>query len=150
MRKTYAIRGLMEFQALIPAGRSTVRIPFTGGALSGYGVTPATYRTTDPAIQHLIEASPDFRRGRIILLRTESIGPAKLPAEEGVKYTANPHVSSPNQNRVCSDLSEAREYLAEECGVERRRLRSCAGIREAAREFGVIITDDNTSIADRV
>lgn len=159
MRKTYAIRGLMEFQALIPAGRSTVRIPFTGGALSGYGVTPATFRTSDPTLQHLIEASPDFRKGRITLLRSEAASPAPtsapapaspLPAG-GFSRPADQPPASPlpgggfsrpaDPAHVCADLSDAREYLAENCSCDRRRLKSADAIREAAREHGVIISD---------
>ncbi|MDE7160587.1 MAG: hypothetical protein K2O24_07080 [Muribaculaceae bacterium] len=123
--KTYAIKGLMEFQALIPAGRSSIRIPFTGGSMSGYGVTPATFSTADPGLQHLIEASPDFRRGRITVLRCGSERPDGGPMQvEGAVITF-------------SDPHEAREYLAERCGVERHRLRTRAAIAEAARENGV-------------
>lgn len=139
MRKTYAIRGLMEFQALIPAGRSTVRIPFTGGALSGYGVTPATYRTSDPALQHLIEASPDFRKGRIILLRTEPMCVVQGATTQQVLSASGPDGGS-TEPLSFTDMSEARDYLADHCGVERRRLKSVANIREAAHEHNITIT----------
>ncbi len=156
MIKTYAIKGLMEFQALIPAGRSRIRIPFTGGALSGYGVTPATFRTSDPSLQHLIEASPDFRRGRLFLLRSEPDQPSPDPGTQGpashllgpgFSRGGRPERPSPGPGRqgeavIFTDLSEAREYLAEKCGIDRRQLRSTAAIREAAAQCGVTI---NTS-----
>lgn len=123
--KTYAIKGLMEFQALIPAGRSCIRIPFTGGSMSGYGITPATFSTGDPGLQHLIESSPDFRRGRITILRSDPRLPDCGPTDlNGAPISF-------------SDPQEAREYLADHCGVERSRLRSRSAIAEAAREHGV-------------
>lgn len=128
MQKTYAVKGLMEFQALIPAGRSVIRVPFTGGSLSGYGVTPATFTTSDPAMQHLIELSADFRRGRITLHRSRCLPPdhdMSAVTGDAVRFT---------------DAREAREYLAEHCGVERDRLRSGSAIAEAARECGVELT----------
>lgn len=129
MIKTYAIRGLMECQALIPAGRSAIRIPFAGGSMSGYGITPATYRTADRALQHLIENSPDFRRGRITVERVEG-------TPEAQKAECAPRAG---ETVEFDDLQQAREYLADSCGVDRRRLRTAPGVTEAAREHGVTI-----------
>lgn len=69
MQKTYGVTGMMEWNALIPAGRSTVRIHFSGGTLTGYGVTPATYTTSNPAVMHLIESSFWFKTGRIKIIQ---------------------------------------------------------------------------------
>lgn len=65
----YGVYGIMEWQALIHTGRSSVRIPFTGGMLSAYGVVPATFSTANPALQRLIEQSAYFRRGKIVRVR---------------------------------------------------------------------------------
>lgn len=77
MKKTYGVSGMVEWTVLIPVGRSSVRIRFTGGSISGYGVTPATYTTDNPALMHLIENSQLFRRKRITLLRTGDGQPKK-------------------------------------------------------------------------
>ncbi|MCM1369242.1 MAG: hypothetical protein NC204_02600 [Candidatus Amulumruptor caecigallinarius] len=61
----YAVFGLTEWQALIRAGKALVRIPFTGGTVSGFGEVPATYKTTSRAIKTLIESSNYFRTGKI-------------------------------------------------------------------------------------
>lgn len=61
----FGVYGVMEWHALIPAGRSTLRVPFRGGSMSGFGVTPATYSTTNAAVIRLIEESHWFRRGKI-------------------------------------------------------------------------------------
>ncbi len=65
MKRTYAVAGMMEWNVLIPAGRSTVRVHFSGGTVTGYGVSPATYTTENPAVMHLIEASFWYRSGKI-------------------------------------------------------------------------------------
>lgn len=62
---TYGVYGMIEWQALIPAGRCGVRIHFTGGMVSAYGVTPATYVTSNPAVKKLIENSHYYRIGKI-------------------------------------------------------------------------------------
>ncbi len=71
MKKTYGVSGMMEWNALIPAGRTTVRVHFTGGTVTGYGVSPATFTTDNPAVIHLIEHSHWFRNRKIMLLKTE-------------------------------------------------------------------------------
>lgn len=67
-RTVYGVFGLTEWQVLIPAGCAKVRVRFTGGSLSGYGVTPATFETSNPYIQRLIQNSPEFRSRRIRLI----------------------------------------------------------------------------------
>lgn len=69
MKKTYGVSGMMEWHALIPAGRATVRVPFTGGTVTGYGVSPATFSTENKDVMRLIEDSHYYKSGRIFLLR---------------------------------------------------------------------------------
>ena len=64
--KTYAVRGLLEWDALLPAGKSHIRIAFRDGEMGNNGVSPAKFTTSNAALQTLIEASPDFRSGKII------------------------------------------------------------------------------------
>lgn len=68
MKKIYGVEGMMEWNALISAGNCTVRVHFSGGTVTGYGVTPATFTTGNPAVMHLIEHSIWFRSGKIKLL----------------------------------------------------------------------------------
>ncbi|MDE5806666.1 MAG: hypothetical protein K2H76_01000 [Muribaculaceae bacterium] len=71
MRATYGVSGMMEWVALIPTGRNIVRVRFSGGSLTGYGVAPATFRTTNPVVMDVIEKSSYFKRGKIRLLKKE-------------------------------------------------------------------------------
>lgn len=64
----FEIRGVTELQLQIPTGIEripSVRIEFTGGQISGYGVTPARFVTKDPFIQRLIGKHPLYLKKRI-------------------------------------------------------------------------------------
>jgi hypothetical protein len=68
-RKTYGVSGCMEWVALIECGKATVKVHFSGGSLTGYGVTPAEFTTQNPMTQAIIENSKEFKSGKIFLLR---------------------------------------------------------------------------------
>ena len=78
---TYGAPRLVDWVAQIKAGAATVRVHFTGGALTQYGVTPAEYTTDNPFIQKVIEQSSYFKEGRIILLRRTQIATPPIPAK---------------------------------------------------------------------
>lgn len=59
----------MEWVALIECGKATVKVHFSGGSLTGYGVTPAEFTTQNPMTQAIIENSKEFKSGKIFLLR---------------------------------------------------------------------------------
>ncbi len=66
-RKTYGVRGLLEWKMTLRAGKARIRVAFTGGSMGGNGVIPAKYVTDSPAIQRLIESSGYFRSGMVYL-----------------------------------------------------------------------------------
>ena len=68
-RKTSGVSGYMEWVALIECGKATVKVHFSGGSLTGYGVTPAEFTTQNPMTQAIIENSKEFKSGKIFLLR---------------------------------------------------------------------------------
>ena len=68
IRKTYGVSGLMDWTTQIKAGKVSVSVHFTGGALTAYGVTPAKYSTSNPFFQSVIENSEQYKNGRIKLL----------------------------------------------------------------------------------
>ena len=73
IRKTYGVSGLMDWTTQIKAGKGSVSVHFTGGALTAYGVTPAKYSTCNPFFQSVIENSNQFKSGRIELLGTMEV-----------------------------------------------------------------------------
>ena len=75
-RKTYGVKDLMEWKVFIPVKSkqiSRLEIDFTGGGITGYGVSPARYTTTDRCIQNEIEKSQWFKRRKIFLIKEEEI-----------------------------------------------------------------------------
>lgn len=76
---TYGVPRLVDWVAQIKVGTATVRVHFTGGALTTYGVTPAEYTTANPFIQRVIENSSYFKEDRIIKLRTTKLPDAPKP-----------------------------------------------------------------------
>lgn len=92
MKATYGVNGMMEWIALIPVGRNIVRVRFSGGSLSGYGVTPATFTTTNTVVMKMIENSSYFRRGKIRLISKEE-------AEEGKPSLAKQRLATQDTNR---------------------------------------------------
>lgn len=70
MNKTYGVSGLLEWSAVIKAGKAAINVMFSGGSLNGYGITPATYTTSNAIIQAIIENSAYFQSGKIKLLST--------------------------------------------------------------------------------
>lgn len=71
---TYGVYNLVEWYAILRMGKATVKVPFTGGAITTQGVTPATFTTSDPIVQIAIERSPDFARGKIKIVRSNPLG----------------------------------------------------------------------------
>lgn len=75
-KKTYYVKGLMEWQLELPTGSLTnpfITIPFEGGQISGYGVAPARFTTDDLFLQTLIEKSKWFIENKIVVGKTEPL-----------------------------------------------------------------------------
>lgn len=67
---TYGVSGMMEYQAVIKVGRNNMKVLFSDGSVSAIGVNPATFTTENFMVQHAIENSSDFKRGRIKVVNT--------------------------------------------------------------------------------
>lgn len=122
-KKTYGVSGLMEWHAVIPAGKAQVHIHFSGGALTGYGVTPAEYSTANPVIQRVIENSSYFRSGKIAILREVEVmerpmavvGAAEIPQPTGPLATGGgPAAVSPSTQQEGADQAQDEDGLAAE------------------------------------
>lgn len=94
--KKYGAIGVMEWQLNLPVGKATVHVEFKGGFENKYGIHPATFMTTDPIVQTVIERSYYFASGKIKLLDVKDLGLSpmeiaaqKRKAEEIAKKKAN-------------------------------------------------------------
>lgn len=150
---TYGAPRLVDWVAQIKAGAATVRVHFTGGALTSYGVTPAEYTTANPFIQKVIEQSTYFKEGRIILLRrtalpdvaAKSLAPAPVPeaeqsAEEATasaEEVANDEAADGFTIVEASCLQDAQAYLQEQFNISSYKVRSYDAAQKAASEHGV-------------
>lgn len=107
---TYGAPRLVDWVAQIKAGAATVRVHFTGGALTSYGVTPAEYTTANPFIQKVIEQSTYFKEGRIILLRRTAlpdVAKPKAPAPKPQTVAPTPEAPAPAPAEVEAKVEEA-------------------------------------------
>lgn len=65
---TYGVKGLMDWKVKIRTGFAKhpyLDLHFTGGQMTGYGIAPARYTTSDPVEREIIEKSQLFKTGRI-------------------------------------------------------------------------------------
>lgn len=93
--KKYGAIGVMEWQLNLPVGKATVHVEFKGGFENKYGIHPATFMTTDPIVQTVIERSYYFASGKIEQLDVKDLGLSpmeiaaqKRKAEEAAKKKA--------------------------------------------------------------
>lgn len=97
-RITYGVHGMMEYQSIIKIGRATLKVLFTDGSITAIGQNPAKYTTSDFLVQHAIENSSEFKRGRITVVDT-------IELDEEVRIERNPakpttlHAPSPAETK---------------------------------------------------
>lgn len=107
-RITYGVNGMMEYQTIIKIGRATLKVTFTDGSMTSIGQNPAKYTTSDFLVQHAIENSRDFKRGRITVVNT-------IELDEEVHIERNPEKPSTHQAHA---HAEAKPVAAEASKVE--------------------------------
>lgn len=125
--KIYGVKGLMEWQCVISSGGVRFHFSFTEGTITGYGVTPAKYRTSNPILQNVIENSDYYKSGKIFLVKTISL------EQEPVA----PVVTEDFKKVEVPSLEDAKEYLAENMGVSRMKLKTKQAIVNQAAEFKI-------------
>lgn len=141
--KIYGIRGLLEWHGILTSNGVKMKVDFTNGSVTAYGVAPATLMTKDDLTQHIIENSDQFKSGRIHI---EKVIP--LPGEEKEDATnatepeaapASPIEGAPLKVEV-SDKMAAVEYLKEHFAEKEYtsvKLRTKSAFDAACKECGV-------------
>ena len=107
-RITYGVHGMMEYQSIIKIGRATLKVLFTDGSMTAIGQNPAKYTTSDFLVQHAIENSSEFKRGRITVVDT-------IELDEEVRIERNPAKPSTQQ---APSTTEAKPVAATAAKVE--------------------------------
>ena len=124
----------MEWQLNLPVGKATVHVEFKGGFENKYGIHPATFMTTDPIVQTVIERSYYFASGKIKLLDVKDLGLspteiaaqkrkaeeiAKKKAEEAAKAKAKAEAQAKAEAELENETEEVEENEeAEENAVD--------------------------------
>lgn len=110
-RITYGVHGMMEYQSIIKIGRATLKVLFTDGSMTAIGQNPAKYTTSDFLVQHAIENSSEFKRGRITVVDT-------IELDEEVRIERNPAKPSTQQ---APSSAEAKPVAATAAKVEEQQ-----------------------------
>lgn len=95
--KVYGIIGLLEWHGTIESHGLKMKLDFTNGSTTAFGVAPATFTTKDELTQRIIENSEKFKNGRIKLIRTIPLPeekPAKIENEEQKKAAVTPSAAN--------------------------------------------------------
>lgn len=167
---TYGAPRLVDWVAQIKVGAASVRVHFTGGALTSYGVTPAEFTTSNPFMQKVIENSSYFKEGRIKVLRRTTIEepkkpapktkpnsqpaqqpvPAPAPVSTEPKEAAEPEPAAEVQAEetettgitkvAVTCLPDAQAYLQENFNISSYKVRSCEIAQKIAAEHGIQFT----------
>ena len=124
-RITYGVYGMMENQAIIKIGRATLKVMFTDGSITAMGQNPAQYTTSDFIVQHAIENSSDFKKGRIHVVSTIELdeelhierNPAK-PSTRTAKVAAKAVIDNKPTEAFSSHTTSVAEDVADETTEE--------------------------------
>lgn len=166
-RKTYGVIGLMEWHCVIDNGQGVrLHVPFSGGYENKFGIQPATYVTNNPVVQHIIENSDYYQRGRIVLLHDDMLGrrepqpesKAASPSDDGLDLSAMgmdgavSSSSAPDDAKYAdgntdeagsgsvidvTSLDDCKRYLNSKYGIAVRNLRSKNQIMQEASALGI-------------
>lgn len=151
-KKTYGVYNIVEWMAIIKAGKASVRVLFSGGAMTTQGVTPAMFTTTDPVVQLAIEHSEPFRNGKIKLIKTyptqeDFVVERNRPTAETAAAEERSEAEAPQDEQEAgkpakvkvqvSCARDAAEYLRDNHGIALSKLHSKAAIAAAAEQYGV-------------
>ena len=159
-KTTYGVYNLVEWHARLRMGRATVKVAFVGGAITTQGVTPATFITEDPVVQFAIENSPEFKSGKIKIIRRAKLdGTVEIGSNPKRNNEAKPDTECTMQNEASEDKPEieaekpsspllemefdcnddAKDYLEKTFGCTRSKIKTRTEIVAAGLANGVNI-----------
>lgn len=137
--KKYGIRNTSECVIRIPVGKTDVVCNFTDGNLQSREPIPASYTTSNPIIQHVIEHSELFNGGKIFLMA--EYDNAEADAEPVKVEVAKPKKAKSRKARVIESVTtfgEAVTTLMMEDGVAVSELTSIESCLRVAEELGIL------------
>lgn len=139
MTKKYGINNTSECVVRIPVGKTDVVCNFADGNLQSREPIPASYTTSNPIIQHVIECSEMFKGGKIFLIMEYDNGaeelPAKVEPEKPKKAKAEPKKARTVES--VKTFGDAVTMLMTENGVVASDLTSLDSVLKKAAELNI-------------
>lgn len=132
-QKVYGAYNMTEWEMLLPVAGRILKIPFSGGTISGTGIRPATFTTQNEIIQFALENSLRFKNGKVQLIDESEIEEPKAESEETQETsTGNEDVADNFTEVEVGSLEEAVDYLVSNFDdANKQQLRS----KKAANAF---------------
>lgn len=154
-RKTYGISGLLEWHGMVTSNGVKMKVDFTNGSVTAFGVAPATFQTSDLLTQTIMENSDQFKSGRIRLVgsvalpdepvkeepKAAAVEPTKAIEENtGPEEPTEPAEEGKLTTIEVACLDDAKAYLIEHFNLVASKLRSRVAIIESAKANGIVFT----------
>ncbi|PIN27592.1 hypothetical protein [Prevotella intermedia] len=132
-QKVYGAYNMTEWEILLPVAGRIMKIPFSGGTISGTGIRPAAFTTQNEIIQFALENSLHFKSGRVQLIDETDIEDPKAESEEAQETSTDNEDVADNFTEVeVGSLEEAVDYLVSNFDdANKQQLRS----KKAANAF---------------
>lgn len=142
MTKKYGIKNTSECVIRIPVGKAVVVCNFTDGNLQSREPIPASYTTSNPIIQHVIESCDKFKNGKIYIMAEYDNEPAPVEAPAGATKGKATKASKKveREPRVMENVKtygDAMTVLMTENGVNLGELKSVEDCIAKAAELGI-------------
>lgn len=136
--KVYGMNGLLEWHGIVTANGVKMKVDFTNGSVTAFGVAPATFATRNELTQFILENSDMYKSGRIrIVQMVQEDTPAKEEAPKQAPAEAAPTQEYVEKKFACGD--DAKAYLMEEHGFPISHLRNKSQMEAAAAQVGIKI-----------
>lgn len=138
-QKVYGAYNMTEWEILLPVAGRIMKIPFSGGTISGTGIRPAAFTTQNEIIQFALENSLHFKSGRVRLIDEMDIEDPKTETDETQETPINNEDSTGNFTEVeVGSLEEAVDYLVSNFDdANKQQLRSKKAANAFAESKGV-------------
>lgn len=138
-QKVYGAYNMTEWEILLPVAGRIMKIPFSGGTISGTGIRPAAFTTQNEIIQFALENSLHFKSGRVQLIDETDIEDPKAESEETQETSTDNEDVADNFTEVeVGSLEEAVDYLVSNFDdANKQQLRSKKAANAFAETKGV-------------
>ena len=135
--KTYGIKGISECVLRLEIGKAKMTCNFTNGNLQSRQPIPAQYTTSNPIVQHAIEACERYKSGKIFVVSEYATDPEPetAPVEEKPKKKKVAKTTRVMEN--VRTYGDAMTVLMTESEVNVAELKNVNDCLDKAAELGI-------------